>query len=87
MTGLRTIQPTAQPHLRKILENPQEEVLSIPFPSFQKFQVPPPHVSQPTPALELLPDAKKKTPAKPSEIDIVSLPLVTHLNFSPEKKI
>ena len=58
-TGLRTIQPTAQPHQRKILENPQEEVLSIPFPSFQKFQVPPPHVSQPTPALELLPDANK----------------------------
>ena len=26
-----------------------------------------------------------KTPAKPSVIDIVSLPLVTHLNFSPEK--
>ena len=26
-----------------------------------------------------------KTPAKPSEIDIVSLPLVTHLNFSPEE--
>ena len=25
------------------------------------------------------------TPANSSEIDIVSLPLVTHLNFSPEK--
>ena len=26
-----------------------------------------------------------KTPAKSSETDIVSLPLVTHLNFSPEE--
>ena len=26
-----------------------------------------------------------KTPAKPGEIDIVSLPLVTHLHFSPEE--
>ena len=56
------------------------------FPAIDLPQHPNYCVSQPTPALELLPDAKKKTPAKPSEIDIVSLPLVTHLNFSPEKK-
>ena len=113
---LRTIQPTAQPHQPKLLQNSQEETLSIPCPNFQKkFQVPPPHVLCVKKCINLhilcVSQSCKHSPLstylniliivchnlpqpwncyltlikKPGEIDIVSLPLVTHLHFSPEE--